>query len=149
MTDHEALQQIANLANAQLGATVNPTPPVDPPVTPPTNPGGSCSGANDLSDKVMHQYVFTEGGWQTFCFRCPSGGYVDLTVVPVAGTAAKSGHWSVNGGPQQNFTPAGSDFRFKPIEGWLSPGTYQVSVSITGIHGDGRFGLQATGAVGP
>lgn len=130
------------------GVPVSPpvNPPVNPPITPPV--GGSCSGPNDLSDAAEHRYQFAEGQWQTFCFRSP-GGFVDFTVVAVANTTAKVGNWIVNGGPQQGFKPSGSDFRFKPIQGDVASGVTQVAVAITGILGEGRFMLQAVGAVGP
>lgn len=127
-----------------------PTPiPPNPNPIPPNPTPGSCSGPNDLSDRGDHINVFAEGIYQRFCFRSPSGGYVELSVVSVANSNAKTGHWSVDDGLQQSFTPSGN-FKFQPINGWVSPGTHIVDIAISGIQGEGRFMTQAVGSgVGP
>jgi hypothetical protein len=112
-----------------------------PPPLPPSSTG------SDLSDGAQHTFQFYEGQAQAFSFRC-SGGVVELTVFPPAGTTAKVGYWSVNGGPEQSFAASGTDFRFKPISGFVDAGTVTVVVRITGIIGAGQFALQAVGAVG-
>ena len=120
-----------------------PIPPVGPPVTPPSGTG------LDLSDKVEHTVHFQEGVPQNFFCRC-SGGYAEISGVAVANTAARKVYYSVNGGPEQSFTPLG-DFRFKaPESTWMAAGSViQSTVRIEGILGEGRFSLQAVGAVGP
>jgi hypothetical protein len=124
-----------------LYAERSATPPPPPPPLPPPSTG------SDLSDGAQHTFQFYEGQAQAFSFRC-SGGVVELTVFPPAGTTGKVGYWSVNGGPEQSFTASGSDFRFKPISGFVYPGLVTVQVRITGILGAGQFALQAVGAVG-
>jgi hypothetical protein len=114
---------------------------LQPPPPPPPQSG------SDLSDGAQHTFQFYEGQAQAFSFRSP-GGVVELTVFPPAGTTGKVGYWSVNGGPEQSFTASGSDFRFKPISGFVGAGVVTVVVRITGILGAGQFALQAVGAVG-
>jgi hypothetical protein len=129
----------AGMTADELYQTLKSFAPPPPPLPPSTG--------SDLSDGAQHTFQFYEGQAQAFSFRC-SGGVVELTVFPPAGTTAKVGYWSVNGGPEQSFAASGTDFRFKPISGFVDAGLVTVVVRITGIIGAGQFALQAVGAVG-
>ena len=120
-------------------------PPVIPPITPPSG------DPSDISDQAMHQFIANEGQAFRFFWRQSFTSAEQLTVIQVA-AAAHTGHWSIDGGPWQSFTPSGSDFRFIPIENaQVQAGTHTIDVKITGISGGtGRFGIQNVGAgVGP
>lgn len=119
-------------------------PPAVPPVTPP-------SGGSDISNQAMLPFVTSEGQVQRFSWRQSAQSSVQLTVIQVS-AAAQSGHWSIDGGPWSSTTPAGSDFRFIPIENQqVAAGQHSIDVKITGIQGgSGRFGIQNVGpGVGP
>jgi hypothetical protein len=146
MSDRDLLVSIQTQLNDYLSAVTPPPPPNPQPPQPPSIPP---TGGTDLSDKVQRAPVrFAEGQPQRFFFYT-AGGYAGITVFPLAGTTAKTGHWIVAGSSEQSFTPSGSDFRFKPVDGYCSPGVVSVDVWMTGIKGVGDFGLQADGAVGP
>lgn len=119
-----------------------------PPTAPPVQPPG---GGTDISDQAMHPFIANEGQILRFSWRQSVPSAEQLTVIQVA-AAAQTGHWSIDGGAWQPFTPGGSDFRFIPIENTqVAAGTHSIDVKITGIvGGSGRFGIQNVGTgVGP
>jgi hypothetical protein len=87
---------------------------------------------------------------QTFCLRT-SGGFVDVTGFTVSGSYAREVIYEGTGIPRTVWRITGSDFRFKPLSGFVPAGVIFITVTINQIQtGNGStFGMQATGAVGP
>lgn len=126
-----------------------PPPPPPTPVDPPPTPPSTCSGPGDISDTVPHVYTFTSGQAQTVCFRT-NGGFAQMFGFSVSGSTASSVTYLGTNIPLTTFKPSGSDFRFNPVSGFVGVGVIAVTITMNNVNGgSARFGVQATGAVGP